>query len=37
MTVLAYTTIAALIFFLGCLAFEEVEGAYAGLFSRRKQ
>lgn len=34
MTILAYTLVGALIFFLGCLAFEEVEGSYSGLVSR---
>lgn len=34
MTVIAYGTVAALIFFLGCLAFEELEGVYSGYVSR---
>lgn len=34
MTILAYTIVAALIFVLGCLAFEEAEGAYSGFVSR---
>lgn len=36
MTILAYTIVAALIFFLGCLAFEESQGAYSGLVSHIK-
>jgi hypothetical protein len=36
MTVLAYGLVAALIFFVSCLAFEEVEGVYSGLISRMK-
>lgn len=34
MTLFAYGTTAALIFFLGCLAFEELEGVYSGYVSR---
>ncbi len=34
MTLLAYGTTAALIFFFGCLAFEELEGVYSGCVSR---
>ncbi|MFT3930851.1 MAG: hypothetical protein QM709_11215 [Spongiibacteraceae bacterium] len=36
MTVFAYATIAALVFFLGCLAFEELEGAYSGVVSKKQ-
>ena len=36
MTVLAYSVVAALIFVMGCLAYEEVEGVYSGLVSRLK-
>lgn len=36
MTFLAYNLVAALIFFVGCLAYEEIEGAYSGLVSRVK-
>lgn len=34
MTVVAYSLITGLIFFFGCLAFEEVEGVYSGVVSR---
>ena len=34
MTVVAYTIVGALIFFLGCLVFEELEGVNSGLVSR---
>ena len=36
MTILAYSIVAALIFFSGCLAYEELEGVAAGLVSRLK-
>lgn len=34
MTLIAYGMTAGLIFFFGCLAFEELEGVYSGYVSR---
>lgn len=36
MTVVAYAIVGALVFFLGCLAFEELEGVGEGLVSKAK-